>query len=259
MPIGIIKLSGLKITDPTRPVIADLSSKVKAISSLYSWVTFDEDSVTLDASGLIQAVTDQSGNGRGFAQATAAYRPKWVDGVVNDRPVARFAGSAASSVFNRLDFTGALPSSGDLTKIAVLKLASTAGGVQQILTDLVPAATKHVLQVNNATLQTANGNTSGNLSYPTALDASAFHVVAGSQDFADKLARVKLDEGAVTSGAMTATGFNTTMYLGASETPTYPLAGDVAEVLVFNADLLADAHADDLAAVMAYLQARFAI
>ncbi|SER62739.1 hypothetical protein SAMN05216548_1329 [Faunimonas pinastri] len=254
-----ITLAGVTGNTTTQPSISDLAAAMKAITSLYSWVEFDADSVTLDSSGLISAVADKSGNSRGFAQATTAYRPTWVDKVVSSRPVARFAGSATNSVFNRLDFSGTLPSTGDITKIAVLKLASTAGGVQEILTDLVPAATKHVLQVNNANLQMADGNTNGNLTYPTGLDATVFHVVASSQDFSDKLGRLKLDDGAVSTGTMTATGYNTTMYMGASETPTYPIAADIAGAFVFNADLLADAHAADLATVTAYIKARFGL
>jgi alpha-L-fucosidase len=61
-------------------------------TGLKLWLKADA-GITKDASGFVSAWADQSGSGNNASQGNASYQPKWVDGVVNGKPVVRFDGS----------------------------------------------------------------------------------------------------------------------------------------------------------------------
>jgi hypothetical protein len=85
------------------------------------------DAVTLDASGLVSAMTDLSGNGRNLSQATSGLRPLWVASAADSRPGLYYNGTLSQGLSSSALMSAMLTAvSGNGTVVVIARLDSDA-------------------------------------------------------------------------------------------------------------------------------------
>ncbi len=227
MPEGVINCMGTFVAlSPAR-----LSAFVPtSIAGLVLWA--EGDAITGLADGAaVGSWNDASGGARHLLQATAGKKPAYKIGILNGKPVVRFAtavddDSLASAAFTALS----LP----LTVFVVTKVAASTGGYQTFLGADSVAGSNATLARNTA------GNLEGNGGAGAAVGGA---MTIGTWYIAQSLwtasaAQVRLAGGAKTQTSHGAISTTFNKFNAAEEsTGVAELDGDIAAIIVYNADL----------------------
>lgn len=251
------------------------------IAGLRLWLDAADTTTITDAgAGAVSQWTSKDANARVFTQATAGLRPTTNASTRNARNVIDFAGdwlgnTAAASVWKFL-------TDGTIHHVfAVVKFGTVADpnarydllGVGNISDALVHA---NILFDDRASLtrndrivyRAANGTATVafNLSADNAFAANTWGLLQvkgdiGNATAADRVETFVNGGAAIKNNAGTATPSASnpanTLHVGVefSVTPVFPLTGQIAELLIYEADLTAD----DVAAIESYLAAKWAL
>ncbi|MCB9172338.1 MAG: hypothetical protein H6637_05380 [Ardenticatenales bacterium] len=175
------------------------------------------------ASGYVTTWYDQSGNGRHATQATAASQPLYVASGQNGRPLARFDGTNDMLAYSEINLVSA-------TVFVVGRHSNTAYGI--ILSHSITNA--QLRYATDATTVQVVG-AERNLGSPSVTgDTSVAHLV--TLRATTSAAQLALNGSYGSATAHSDTTFPTDQ-IGRRLTTSEPLGGDIAELVICNADL----------------------
>lgn len=190
--------------------------------ALAGW-NFELANVTKDGSNRLSQVNDLSGGTAHLVQATGADQPLWVDAVLNERPVARFA--AANTEFMLATHAGdkAQPN----TIYCISKANNTAATKSVIDSDT--AGKRHLLQYDNTEVPSIFAGS------VLAAGAADTNWLAWIGDFNGATSNVYRDDFTtpVASGTANTNVLGPGFSLGRSSADANYFDGDIAEIWVF--------------------------
>ncbi len=207
------------------------------------WIDFADSSTVTTSGGDITQVTDKSGNGNTYSQATSTFRPAYISSAYNGRNVARFDGTN--------DFLGRTTNN----------LARNVGGLTIYVVrkfDATPSSAQYLLQINtalsNARVVVYGGATGFMVAGGRRLDADSFSTTASSTTIDTNLAisvasfdysnsdldiylNKTLDGG--TTSFQTNGSTSNTASTGSAIGSTFSINffdGDIGEIIIFNSE-----------------------
>lgn len=207
----------------------------KRISGLAAW--YDASAEVLaykDSSDLTSIWYDRSGNGN-HATAAGAARPTWVANQKNGRGIMRFGGAQQLTLPSGL-YT--LPSAAN-TRFVVAKRASSSGTVETIL-NLSDGTTAEAFEIYSSVAGTYQSrNREGAGTNVTLTGTLTNYNIFESYFNGSNSQSGSINNGSVdTRTATTATGINSGA-IGANNSSTLYLTGDVAEIILYTRELTA--------------------
>ena len=247
----------INLSDPDSsiPVRANYTEDLPALSELFGWYTAGADYVTKDGSNNVSAMIDRSTNGENMVAVTG--NPLWVDEVMNGRPILRFAADAVMRWGTAS--VASFPTTESWTKVVIMRPDGvTATSNQNILSD--SRSSKHTLFRVNGTGDIRNDNSSSNSATASAAAAGdEDRLIVASWDADTKTSKIAIDGGAVSSDTnASAAPTANYLFLGGPST-TAQLRADVADVMLFNVDILAAGNASIYNLVKAYAESKYGI
>ena len=234
-----------QFTNPALPVAKSASEVLAADSSLLAWMVAGEQfaAVTGDR---IEYFMDRRGTAPRFTAASPDARAQLVPNLINGYSAAHFEGSGTD--FDNYASTGFTLGSGAFSFAAVMRLEEVAQN-QAAVGRYASTTSRAVLQITSGNLPRVlaeNGFATGGV----ALASGAWELVIGTFDGSSGL---KLWHRGVTSTAVSTSGDTATgaLLLGTLQGNDFQsFDGDLAEVLVFNRDILASAGDASLEAIL---------
>lgn len=239
--MAIVKISKLvSDVDGNVPFVSDWNTVIPGLSGLLTWNPFDVDRVVLDDDD--KAVTCHSGytSGFTFTQATASSRPVWAADQINGRGALTFD----KTVPQWMNFDGDLPTSGDFTKVMIVKSTDSGSGSRSLWGNGASNASNLYYNYNSIVHAVDSGADKAQASATSA--GTDWIFLVASFDASAGTAKISLNGGAVTSTAVAnAANGVTTQYLGtgsASNPSGSPMEGSIALAMLFDTDLHASAQ-----------------
>jgi hypothetical protein len=224
------------------------------ISGLTLWL--DAGALALNDSDLVALWSDRSSVGNSVVQPTDLNKPSFKTGILNGNPVVRFNGTTsrmqtsnpATSIMSVSAYTAfsvVSPASFSTTFPATPWFNQTVFGLVNSIAGLgfdSVSPTAVVWNFDGVADQTSTGTSVGNHIYTTRLDSGNLYI--------------KQDNNAETSVASgNSTDLNSLLRIGGNFNLSAFLAGDIAEMLIYNVALTAN----DRLRVMNYLNRKYAI
>lgn len=219
------------------------------LPELLGWFSARAAHVTKDGSNNVTQMADRSGNAKPLVIIPSSGTTKCPtfapEGGPNRSPSISFNG--VNDVLQWGTATGAagnVPTTGDFSKVVIFKTASVPAGAMQIFSrsntqaqSLYVLADKIYGQIGTNPSPFAVAN--------APFTPLAWQLVIQSFDYSTGTVKLSVNGSAVSSATVAGAVTNQNpAYLGGStSTPANPFAGDIAELLVFNTDILDDANA----------------
>ena len=250
------------LTDPddSIPVRADYLTDIAAIGSLLSWHRMDADYVTKDRSNRVSALTDLSGNDNTFTQGTGGNQPLWLGAtdnevapLLNTRPCVSFD-SGRGDV---MAWGGTFPT-GDHTKVVVLRPDGAASSTQNILSDSATPGKHTLFRVAlNDSIRSALDESPNAVDPQVDVTDDEWVLIISSFDASAGTAKISKNGGTIVSETDAfAAVERTALYLGGTSGGGQ-LNGQIADIMIFDADIHADAT--NLALIKAYIEGRYGL
>jgi hypothetical protein len=228
-------INGLSVIDW---VLTTVAFSPAIISGCKVWLTADA-GITKDGSDNVSAWADQSGVGNNATQATGANQPKWIDNVLNGKPVLRFDGSNDRiRIANSVDYA------------TIFVVAKYSGGAtfNQYPGIISPSSSSPSPQYF---FIGANGSASFYNGTSSALFQTKIYVNGTNTDSFSPLSSFKVVYGLSNSGSA-ATRSNVDVGNNANDGSSF-WNGDIAEVIAYDSVL----GSTDLTNLMNYLNAKY--
>lgn len=241
----------ITLSDPNASLpIGDWSKVIPGLPGLVGW--YPANSVTVDGTGLVSRLADMGTSNTGFDQANDALQPTLVPDAIEGRPALAFD-SARTDV---MEFDGAFPL-GDHTKVIILRMDGAAAATQHILAGSATADGLHSLLRLNGTakLRQAIDIAPDAVVATTDFVQDAWGAVFASFDSSAGTGKIRIGSGAITSSVRPdAAVAIDALFLGGAAANAGTFNGLVADILIFDTDLLDDAQAATRATVQRYIE-----
>jgi hypothetical protein len=200
-------------------------------SNLKMWLRADQQVTT--SSSAVTNWGDISGNANNAAQATANSQPLWVDSTMNVNPVVRFNGTTSYLLLPTAISLGIQSSPYEYFIVARSSSASVqfliAGAIEQYEFHLLPSGARFIPATHIYLDQTA-----------AACDGNP-HLFAGRASVTGGAIRIDGIDGGTSTNSTISTDGNV-LRLGMRSDNSFPLNGDIAEVLIYNCVLTTTAR-----------------
>lgn len=240
----------------TLPAVRSYETDILGMDNLLSFIDANLPYVTLSGDD-VSTLSDRTGNNAGFTQATAANKPDIMRQGLRGKSVIDLASADAQT----MDFQGTFPtgSTSAHTEVYLFKLAGTPAAPAHLFSDNSPFSDSHV----------SFFSTSGEFSHGcgSGFAACATPAVVGEwaiywafyegEATGGHRCGVQVNDGTLVQVTADGVPANTTGYLGRADAAADPsLNGQLAAMLLFDADLSETSREDDRAIIAGYFRAR---
>ena len=151
---------------------------------------------------------------------------------------------------------------GDHTKVLVMKGEGAASSTQHVLGSISPSDGLHsvVRPSGTTSIRQAIDASTEALNVSDTMADDTWTLVIASFDASTGTAKLKVDNRAIQSQTKAAAAVvNTSLFLGGGLTGSGTFNGGVADILLFNIDLLGASNLDDLTKVQRYVESAYAL
>ncbi|MBZ0164557.1 MAG: hypothetical protein K8H74_17825 [Notoacmeibacter sp.] len=245
-------------TDTSLPVLQTFQQRIAGITGLLGWFTADASYLTLDGSSRVSSWACRASAGTTFDQATSGNRPLYQANQINGEPALLFDRVRP----DHMVWSGMWPAGAGTawSKVAVMRAETGVGAAMHVLSN----NTDHALFVDSSEVlknYIAGSGIGSGTGTSVVGSATAFH--AGVTSFVQSTAKqaVEVDN----NGPEEATGASstltlTTLYLGTANSPAASsFSGQVADIMLFNKDILAAANEGDLIDIYDYIATQYGL
>lgn len=242
-----------EFTDTTLPILLSFEEQILAISSLAGWFTARVADLTLDGSDRVSAWANRKTSGTmTLAQATSGRQPLYLADQVNGN-------GALSFDSGRPDFLAGtnFPTGVDIKWTKVLVFQATALGANA---HILSENGEHALYVETSTNHLKDWINGGPTVGTVAVADSNFHAAVAAYDSDIGKVSLKIDTNATQTSTGTAIAATLTDFsVGTNQhnSTSGAWSGKIADILIFQEDLLATANADHLEVIRGYLATRY--
>jgi hypothetical protein len=196
------------------------------------WLRADQQVTT--SSSAVTNWGDISGNANNAAQPSADYQPLWVDNTMSANPVVRFNGSTSYMLLPTASSLGIQSSPYEYFIVARSSSASiqfliAGGAIEQYEFHLAPSGARFIPATTiylDQTIAVCDGNP---------------HLFSGRASVTGGAIRIDGIDGGTSTNSTISTDGNV-LRLGMRSDNSFPLNGDIAEVLIYNCALIATAR-----------------